>query len=90
MPKYKDGTPAKAGDKVRGRAYGYRGPRGKPGDPPVEFTGTVVLVTPAETANVCVVPDGHYDPPLGEPGEDGKRHPNPGEFGQADHFVKVS
>jgi len=49
MPHYKDGTPAKVGDVVRGKGYNVKGPDGKL----AEIIGQVLSVTPgAENCNI--------------------------------------
>jgi len=50
MPHYKDGTPAKVGDVVRGKGYNVKGPDGQL----KEITGIVVHVQPGPTCNLQV------------------------------------
>jgi len=68
MPHYKDGTPAKVGDVVRGKGYNVKGPDGQL----KEITGVVVHINPgSESCNLQVefveisrMPDGFSWPDL--------------------------
>lgn len=101
MPHYKDGSPAKVGDIVRGKGYNLKDEDGELR----EIIGTVVQVTPgASSCNVQVLVTELREPPANyQPDEPNAFMPQnayllPGqnqyavhvlEYGQADHFEKV-
>lgn len=101
MPHYADGTPAVAGDTVRGKGYNIRGEDGEL----AEITGTLLRVDPnAQACNVQVAVIECYDLPDDATTDDLARRRGRGEwtdfndlrgarmrveYGQADHFTKV-
>jgi hypothetical protein len=103
MPHYKDGSPAKVGDFVKGRGCNVKGPDGEL----KEIFGQVVSITTgAETCNVMAAHLTTRDLPDFKWPDYGLFHTAPGvlvvshegkftaiqactEFGQADQFEKV-
>ena len=95
MPHYADGTPAREGDLVRGKGYNIKDGSGNL----KEIVGIVTGLTPKTDACklTLLVPDGalgHFSFTRADPsGADrvvGHVITGQTEFGQTDHFVKVS
>lgn len=93
MPHYKDGTKARVGDVVRGHGYNVRDP--DTGEL-AEITGIVTHVTPnADACNVQVQLVDGCDGVYSRTDDDGRVQTGALirgriEYGQADHFEKVT
>lgn len=87
MPHYKDGTPAKVGDVVKGKGYNVKH----------EIVGILVKLTPGPTCNVTIAYVGIGSQLRAHCDRDGKPYEGQPlrataefEYGQADAFEKIA